>query len=136
MTTRFDIPGALALLVLTSVSPVQREHDKLVGLWECYKQHDTAELSSCLYSIEFFPDGRVFQKQFSDAAIKLPCTYSVKGKRINVRDSKTGKSWHFDFRFLANGDLFLYKPPWHWRGWLTKDSTKVPKDHGCGTSGL
>jgi hypothetical protein len=119
-------------------STVERDsvQSKLMGLWQCYKQYDGSKLPSCLYSIELFPDGTMVQKHFSDQPVEVECRYSINRKRINVKDVQTGQTWHFDFRVLKNGDLYLYKPPWHWSGWLTKDPTKVPKDHGCSALGI
>jgi hypothetical protein len=121
---------ASVLLGLTLVMPIQAHQSKLVGRWDCYRQRDSAKISSCLYSIEFFPDGTLIQKDTSSEEVEWRCTYSIKGKRIYVK-SGTGIRWNFGFRFLRNGDLFLSKPPWDWQGWLTKDSSRVPKDHGC-----
>jgi hypothetical protein len=107
---------------------------ELVGLWQCYKQEDRAKLPSCLYSIEFLADGGMVQKTNVDGySAELRCDYSIEGKRIDVKALPA--AWHFDFKVLANGDLYLHKAPWNWKGWLTKDSTRVTKDHGCGSIG-
>jgi len=124
---------ALLLLVLTT-APITGGQHRLVGLWECYRQSDKAKITSCLYSIEFFTDGTVIQKHRSDAEVQLRGTYSVNGNSIRV-NFENGETWRYGFRFLKNGDLLLSKPPWDWRGWLTKDSARVPKNHGCGWLG-
>jgi hypothetical protein len=131
MNGRLKISSIFLLLVSTIVGPVRGERNRLVGLWECYRQGDNAKITSCLYSIEFFPDGTVIQKHLFDAEVEFRGVYSVKGNHIGVK-FENGQKWQYGFRFLKNGDLFLSKPPWDWRGWLTKDSTRVPENHGCG----
>ena len=103
----------------------------LVGLWQCYKQEDRAKLPSCLSSVEFFPDGTIVQKTNVDGyAVEFRSAYWIDGKRINVKDPLAPR--HFDFKFLDDGDLYLRTGPWNWKGWLTKDPTRVVEDHGCG----
>jgi hypothetical protein len=127
--------STFSLLVLTIVVPVRAERNRLVGLWECYRQSDRAEITSCLYSIEFFPDGSVIQKHLQEAEVEMQGTYSVKADHINVK-LEDGEKWQYRFRFLKNGDLYLSKTRSDWRGWLTKDSARVPKNHGCGSLGV
>ena len=134
MNGRFRAFATFSLLVLT-VAPVRGEGNRLVGLWECYRQSDRAEITSCLYSIEFFQDGSVIQKHMSEAEVELRGTYSVNANHINVK-FEDGERCRYGFKFLKNGDLYLSKTPWDWKGWLTRDSTRVPKNHGCGWLGV
>jgi len=109
---------------------VRHNEPELAGLWLCYKQEDRAKLPSCLYSIEFSPDGKLVQRTIVDGyAIELRSEYSIEENRIKVMTFPA--AWHYDFKLLKNGDLYLRKGPWNWKGWLTKDSTRVPDDHGC-----
>jgi len=52
----------------------------------------------------------------------------VKGNHTSVTFGN-GENWRYSFRILKDADLFLSKPPWGWRGWLTKDSSRAPKNH-------
>ena len=125
---------ATALVVAAGIGTTPSAPNKLLGRWECYRQADRAKITSCLLSIEFLPDGTFVQKNYYNGEIDVRGAYSVKRNSINVKSEK-GESWHFGFKFLANGDLVLSKPPWGWKGWLTKDSTRVPENHGCLGSG-
>jgi len=125
------LKATLAIALAAGISGAQTDHKKLVGLWQSYRQVDTAKITSCLYSVEFKPDGTVIQKQISDAEVELSCRYSVRGRQIKITCPGVGHSWRYDFRLLKNGDLYLHKDPWNWRGWLTKDAKRVPQDHGC-----
>jgi len=125
------LTATLAIALTAGISGAQTDNKKLVGLWQSYRQADTAKIASCLYSIDFKPDGTVLQKQISDAEMELHCRYSVRGKRIKIACPGGGHGWSYDFGFLKNGDLYLHKDPWNWRGWLTKDYRRVPRDHGC-----
>ena len=125
------LTATLAIALTAGISGAQTDNKKLVGLWQTYRQADRAKIVSCFYSIEFKPDGTVLQKQISDAEMELHCRYSVRGKRIKIACPGGGHGWSYDFGFLKNGDLYLHKDPWNWRGWLTKDYRRVPRDHGC-----
>jgi len=125
------IKAALAIALATGISGAQTDKRKLVGLWQTYRQADRAKIVSCFYSIEFKSDGTVIQKYRSDTEMELHCRYFIKGKQIRIVCPEVSDRWHFDFKFLKNGDLYLHKGPWSWSGWLTKDSSRVPKDHGC-----
>ena len=125
------LKATLAIALIGGISAAQTDNRKLVGLWQSYRQADRAKIVSCFYSIEFKPDGTVIQKYRSDAEMELHCRYSVKGKQIKLSCPEVSDRWHFDFKFLKNGDLYLHKDPWNWSGWLTKDASRVPSDHGC-----
>src|SRR5438477_2098159 len=99
--------GTFVALTIFCVSGALCGDSKLLGLWQCYKQHDGAKLPSCVYSIEFFNDGTLVQKHFSGGRVEMKCRYSVKGKRIEVTDMNGKDPWHYDFKFTEGGDLFL-----------------------------
>ena len=130
MSILFKRLVATAVVIIAGIGTTPSAPNRLLGRWECYRQADRAKLTSCLLSIEFFPDGTLVQKNYYGGEIEVRAAYSAKGNRINVK-SETGESWHFGFKFLANGDLVLSKRPWDWRGWFTTDSNRVPKNHGC-----
>lgn len=125
------LKATLAIVLAAGISGAQTVDQKLVGLWQTYRQSDRAKITSCFYSIEFKPDRTAIQKYRSDSEMELNCRYSVKGKRIRISCPGNRGRWFYDFRLLRNGDLYLHKDPWSWRGWLTKDVNRVPGDHGC-----
>jgi len=129
MSTWFK--ATLAIALAAGISGAQTDNRKLVGLWQTYRQMDRAKIVSCFYSIEFKPDGNVIQKYLSDTGMELHCRYFVKGRQIRIVCPEVSDSWRYDFKFLKNGDLYLHKDPWNWRGWLTRNASRVPKDHGC-----
>lgn len=124
------------ILLFVAIVPLitHSQENKLVGVWECYKQEDKAEAPSCFYSLEFREDGTLISKGIAwgpDQVIEHHHRFSATSKRINVTDVGDNYHWYFDYKFLKNGDLFVHKPPWDFRGWFTKDRSRVPADHGC-----
>jgi hypothetical protein len=126
----------LTLLLFIAVAPsiTCSQENKLLGVWECYKQEDKAKAQSCFYSLEFHEDGTMITKGIvwgPGQIIEQHHRFSAASGRIDVTDAAYNNRWHFDYKFMKNGDLFVYKPPWNYRGWFTRDHSKVPADYGC-----
>jgi hypothetical protein len=124
----------LLIFSLAFSSNAFSQEKRLVGIWECYKQEDKAKAPSCFYLLEFREDSTMISKGIARGAGQLTehqHKFSATSKRIEVTDVERDFHWYFDYKFLKNGDLFVYKPPWDFRGWFTKDAAKVPNDHGC-----
>jgi hypothetical protein len=131
-----SIESWLVLLIFTLAfsSNASSQEKRLVGIWECYKQEDKAKAPSCFYSLELREDGTMISKGIAwgpGQVIEHQHKFSATSKRIEVTDVESDLRWYLDYKFLKNGDLFVYKPPWDFRGWFTMDTAKVPNDHGC-----
>jgi len=135
MKWRVAVAIVLAASVVGAVPPnIIVQENKLIGVWECYYQEDKAKAPSCFYSLEFRDDGTMFTKGISwvpGPTVERQHRYTATSKRINATDVSNNHQWHFDYKYLENGDLFVYKPPWDYRGWFTKNRARVPSDHGC-----
>ncbi len=121
-----------ALLVFMLTDVVQGEDNKLLGLWECYKQDNHAPAPSCLYSMDFRDDGKMYQKWCEGRKIIVSKhRYSFTPDRIIIVNLSDNKEWSFEYFFLENGDLSLIIGPWDFKSFLTKNHEKIPHNYGC-----